>query len=527
MADHPALLVVDDEEVVCEACRRIFSRQGFEVDVNTQACTGLQWAIERDYTIILLDIKMPNMDGIQFLEQLRQKRPEVPVLIITGYPSIPNAAAAMRLGACDYVTKPFTSEEITQAVRRVLSTRAPEGEEGQEPGEPNGAAAVATGTETLFWDESWFQIEVDGSATLGALLPGIGEAEVSRVCLPRIGEVVYQGLPLAAVTIADRPLQTIPAPVSGVIVAANDQLLKDPQALVRDPFGEGWIARLCTTQYEDEAHHCRRRRIVLVNADPDASYEQAERLSALGCQVVRATDRGDLVAALEEREHAAVFLDATSLGEDGPPLVALVKGRAPATRVVVVAPSGGAWETAYRQQKIFYYAVAPFADDELIDILAAAFRRHEPPPAAQPPVPSEPISSISLTNRNGHKVHLLAAPGLLWRSEGLGWQITKKALEHLFPVVVTPGVATLTTANILKTAAAYDRLMVLVTRDTGRLPGSLARDTKPEFDVKPGEAAGKITTLTVQPDAAGGFASLDDRTTEALAEHIVREMALY
>ena len=53
---------------------------------------------------------------------------EVPVLIITGYPSIPNAAAAMRLGACDYVTKPFTSEEITSAVQRVLATRRiPEG----------------------------------------------------------------------------------------------------------------------------------------------------------------------------------------------------------------------------------------------------------------------------------------------------------------------------------------------------------------------------------------------------------------
>ena len=55
-------------------------------------------ATEKDYTIILLDIKMPNIDGIEFLERLREKKPDVPVLIITGYPSIPNAAAAMRLG---------------------------------------------------------------------------------------------------------------------------------------------------------------------------------------------------------------------------------------------------------------------------------------------------------------------------------------------------------------------------------------------------------------------------------------------
>ena len=124
MSESHPLLVVDDEQVVCEACRRIFTQQGFQVEVNTNARQGLSWATEKDYEIILLDIKMPNMDGIQFLEAVRDKKPDVPVLIITGYPSIPNAAAAMRLGACDYVSKPFTCEEITSAVQRGLADAA-------------------------------------------------------------------------------------------------------------------------------------------------------------------------------------------------------------------------------------------------------------------------------------------------------------------------------------------------------------------------------------------------------------------
>jgi DNA-binding response OmpR family regulator len=87
MADSHDLLVVDDEEVICQACRRIFSRQGFKVDTNTDARQGLALATSKDYEIILLDIKMPNMDGIQFLEQLRQAKLEVPVLIITVTPA--------------------------------------------------------------------------------------------------------------------------------------------------------------------------------------------------------------------------------------------------------------------------------------------------------------------------------------------------------------------------------------------------------------------------------------------------------
>ncbi len=526
MADNPNLLVVDDEEVVCQACRRIFSRQGFQVEVNTDARQGLAWAIEKDYEIILLDIKMPNMDGIQFLEQLRHKRPNVPVLIITGYPSIPNAASAMRLGACDYVTKPFTSEEITQAVQRVLATRGLPGRWEMEGADGEAALAEAVG-ETQFWEESWFRLEADGSACVGAVIPGLRASGPIEVRLPKIGEVVYQGLPLAGLIAPGQPLHVISSPVSGVVVAVNEQLPRHPALLATDPCGHGWIACVCTTQYEDEADRCRRRRVLLANSDPVSAEQQTAKLTALGCQVRHVADRDGVAAALDDPEKQVLFLDAASFDTAGPEIVSLVNERAPRLRIIVVAPPDGPWESAYRKQKIFYYAVEPFADNEIADILTAAFRPQEPTPAEQRKEPSEPISMISITNRNGHKIQLLAAPGLLWRNEGLGRQIGQKLLQRMFPLAITPGVANLTPANILKTAAANDRLMVLLARDSGLLPGCLARDTKPDFGVDPGEAAGKVTTLAVQPDVMGGFAGLDSRTTDALADHVVREMAVY
>ena len=172
MPDNRSMLVVDDEEVVCQVCQRIFSRQGFHVDTNTDPRQGLARATEKDYEIILLDIKMPNMDGIQFLEPLRKKKPEVPVLIITGYPSIPNAAAAMRLGASDYVTKPFTAEEITWAVQRVLAVQHElSGEVPPEAAADESPLAAKWIGETLFWEESWVRTEMDGSACAGAGAP--------------------------------------------------------------------------------------------------------------------------------------------------------------------------------------------------------------------------------------------------------------------------------------------------------------------------------------------------------------------
>ena len=129
MISDPTLLVVDDEQVYCDGCERIFSRQGFRVQGSNDATEALGLAKENDYSAIILDVKMPNMDGIRFLEHLRAMKPDTPVILMTGYPSIQNAASALRLGASDYVTKPFTPEQITSAVRGLLHAETPDDSE--------------------------------------------------------------------------------------------------------------------------------------------------------------------------------------------------------------------------------------------------------------------------------------------------------------------------------------------------------------------------------------------------------------
>lgn len=125
MAESRTVLVVDDEEVVCRSCRRILESLGLCAATTTDAREGLSLATEKDFLAVLLDIKMPAMDGIRFLEELRKTNRDVPVILITGYPNIPDVASALRLGAADYVAKPFTPEEIAQALRRVSEKAKP------------------------------------------------------------------------------------------------------------------------------------------------------------------------------------------------------------------------------------------------------------------------------------------------------------------------------------------------------------------------------------------------------------------
>lgn len=522
MSDDPRLLVVDDEEAICEGCRRIFSRQGFQVEKSSDAVEGLALASDRDYAAILLDIKMPNMDGIAFLEQLRSKKPRVPVILMTGYPSVPNAVSAIRLGAAGYITKPFTPEEISQAVHKFL---------GEQAGTTTAASEqwVPSVDGFYFWNEAWLHRGQDAAVRVGGMISRPGKAKVTAVKLPKIGEVVYQGLPMAEVVIEDKPSVIIPAPISGVVVAYNEALSQNPGQVLDDPCGQGWMATVSPTRLDDELPQCTRRSVALYSADADVAAAQKYKLESLGCQVRVISRWDELVPALKSRNFPVLLMEASTSAAEGPAMVGQINLLAPSVKVVLLASPDCKLEAAYRARKIFYYAVEPFADNEIAEILDAAFRPHIPPTKAErPKAGSSAISSITITNRNGRKIKLLAESGLLYREEGLGAEIRKRLLDKLFPVESTAGESKVNPSDILAAAVSCDHLVVVLTRDANRIPGSLLRDTKSEFVSVSGEGAGKVTTLVVQTDpATGAPAVFDGRITAMLAEHIVADMASY
>jgi CheY-like chemotaxis protein/glycine cleavage system H lipoate-binding protein len=526
MLDDPRLLVVDDEEAICEGCRRVFSRQGIQVEKSGNAVEGLKLATDGDFSAVLLDIKMPELDGLQFLEALRAKKPDVPVILMTGYPSVPNAIAAIRLGASGFVTKPFTPEEISQAVHKYLR-RPAEDAAPQTPANDDAWTAAEEGA--WLWRRSWLQPGKDGAVRVGALLARSEAAGVRIDRLPRIGEVVYQGLPLASVRLADGRTQMVPAPASGLVVSVHGELASDASSLAASPCREGWIAAICPTRFEEETRHCSRRNVILFNSDSASAARQADKLRALGC-AVRVVARWEELEPLLENQGTNVLVMADAgLDKRGPDLVGRINVASPAMKVILAAGPECTLEGAYRVHRLFYYAIEPFADNEIAEILDAAFRLSAGPGSHDQgrKVPAGPLSNVTIANRQGKKVKLLAGPGLMHRQEGLGALVCQKLLDRLFPMETVLGDASLTPTDILKAAATCDRLVVLTAKDCHLLPGSLVRDAKAEFISISGDGASKVTILAVQPSAGGGLAGLDAATTAALAEQIVCDMASY
>lgn len=117
----PRLLVVDDEPIVCQSCERIFGPHGYDVETTTDSQDGLARALSTTYDAIVLDIRMPSLDGVAFLDRLHRASRRLPqgappVIAISGHADKRAETAARRLGIAEYLAKPFRPEEIRTAV---------------------------------------------------------------------------------------------------------------------------------------------------------------------------------------------------------------------------------------------------------------------------------------------------------------------------------------------------------------------------------------------------------------------------
>jgi formate/nitrite transporter len=117
------MLVIDDENVVLESCRKIFTEEGFDVVTTNSPGEGLRLLEDSSFDVVLCDWKMPGFDGMDVVEEVDRRSPDSAIVMISGYPTVGRAAEAMKRGAMDYVPKPFTPDEISQAVKNAVQRK--------------------------------------------------------------------------------------------------------------------------------------------------------------------------------------------------------------------------------------------------------------------------------------------------------------------------------------------------------------------------------------------------------------------
>ncbi|MGA9209003.1 MAG: response regulator, partial [Terriglobales bacterium] len=117
------ILVVDDEEIVIRSCLRILEGNGYEIDVAHDGHEALRKVESNTYDVMILDIMMPNLGGMEVLRRVKETHPDIDVIMITGLSQIETAVQAMKLGAFDYISKPFEPDELKLVVQRARERR--------------------------------------------------------------------------------------------------------------------------------------------------------------------------------------------------------------------------------------------------------------------------------------------------------------------------------------------------------------------------------------------------------------------
>jgi DNA-binding NtrC family response regulator len=118
------ILVADDDAVIRAGLLRILSAEGYEVEAVSNGRAALDRLDQENFKLLITDLKMPGMSGLEVLQAIRICQPELPVVLITGYAAIDNAVEAMKNGATDYLSKPFGNDELISKVKHAMESRA-------------------------------------------------------------------------------------------------------------------------------------------------------------------------------------------------------------------------------------------------------------------------------------------------------------------------------------------------------------------------------------------------------------------
>lgn len=118
-----SILVVEDKGSMQEMLTATLTNEGYEVDVASSGSEGIEKASQKRYDLVLTDLKLPGADGIQVLTEIKEMDPEVSVVVMTAFGTVENAVEAMKIGAFDFLTKPFDTDRLSLLIRRALENR--------------------------------------------------------------------------------------------------------------------------------------------------------------------------------------------------------------------------------------------------------------------------------------------------------------------------------------------------------------------------------------------------------------------
>lgn len=237
--------MVEDEEVIIGAFRRFLKEERIKLDAVTDAEEAVHRLEKNSYKIVISDLMLPNFSGLDLLKVVSSKMPTTPFVMISGYATLNNAIESFKLGAFDFIPKPFDIDEILGVVYRALNfsgrrTKLKRNDDSDKElhflGRHSWAIKESAGTVIL---------------GLGETFSSIREQIIEMEFEPVNAEVSQGNIFLKIKCASDR-VHNVWAPLSGTIIEINKKFNEKPSALAKSNLSENWLVRMKPELYEAE-----------------------------------------------------------------------------------------------------------------------------------------------------------------------------------------------------------------------------------------------------------------------------------
>lgn len=256
------ILCVDDEAVILDSFRKILVLDGYCVDTVETGQEALGLIQNHSYDFVFTDLKMPAMDGVEVTKAVKHMRPDIDVIIITGYATVETAVECMKFGAMDYVQKPFTEDELLEFTKKSLIKRQDRIQKMLKPKVHITHLEEAGGTGApefqipggVFISEGhcWANINEEGAVKVGIddfARKLIGK--IDAIEFPNLGLNIKKGQRLFAVKQDNRRV-VFNSPVSGKVKEINKLLNSDIESIEFSPYENNWICQIDAEELDTE-----------------------------------------------------------------------------------------------------------------------------------------------------------------------------------------------------------------------------------------------------------------------------------
>lgn len=256
------ILCVDDEDVILDSFRKILVLDGYSVDTVNSGPEAVNLIKSNHYDFVFTDLKMPEMDGVDVTKVVKNLRPDIDVIIITGYATVETAVECMKFGAMDYVQKPFTEDELLEFTKKSLIKRQDRIQKQLKPRvhishisekekSVAGEFAIPGG---VFISEGhcWAGISQDGTVKIG--LDDFAKkliGKIDGIDFPNLGMNISIGQPLFGIKQRNKSVQFL-SPVSGQVKSINHELMDNIELLEFTPYEKNWICIIGADKIEAE-----------------------------------------------------------------------------------------------------------------------------------------------------------------------------------------------------------------------------------------------------------------------------------